>query len=128
MCCEIPRALSTCRWPQCCRGSFSLVAEGRKYVGGFFYRRHVGRLWQRPHLLANSPRPHADKVQVPVLLAVSEKNRIVNPRQTRRLYKALQKAKKDVELVELPGGDHALSRQDNRKAFPKPCCRSCRST
>ena len=96
---------------------FSLVAEGRKYVGGFFYRRHVGRLWQRPHLLANAPRPHADKVQVPVLLAVSEKNRIVNPRQTRRLYKALQKAKKDVELVELPGGDHALSRQDNRKAF-----------
>ena len=96
---------------------YSLVAEGRKYVGGYYFRRHVGRLWWHQHLLENSPRPHADKVQVPILLVVSEKNRIVNPLQTRRMFKALRKAQRDVELVELSEGDHFLSRQDDRKIF-----------
>ena len=31
----------------------SLVAQGRKYVGGFYFRRHIGRLWWRQHLLEN---------------------------------------------------------------------------
>ena len=96
---------------------FSLVAEGRKYVGGFYFRRHVGRLWHRQHLLESSPRPRADEVQVPILLVVAEKNRTVNPLHTRRMFKALQKAKKEVELIELPEGDHYLSRQDNRQTF-----------
>jgi dipeptidyl aminopeptidase/acylaminoacyl peptidase len=95
----------------------SLVAQGRKYVGGFYFRRHIGRLWWRQHLLENSPRPHAGKVGVPVLLTVSEKNRMVSPLQTRHMHKALQRAKKDVELVELPEGDHSLSRQADRKTF-----------
>ena len=34
---------------------YSAVAEGRLYVGGFYLKRHIGRLWEGKELDRNSP-------------------------------------------------------------------------
>lgn len=51
------------------------------------------------------------------MLVHSDRDRVVPPRQTRKMAKALTRAQKSVQTLELPQGDHFLSRQDNRKAF-----------
>ena len=56
------------------------------------------------------------------MLAVSSEDSVVNPRQTGRMHKALKKKGKTVQLVELPEGDHYLSRQANRETFAEACC------
>ena len=96
---------------------YSLVAEVRRYLGGSFLTRHIGRISDRTNLRENSPLKLSTRIDVPVLLAVSDRDRVVNPRQTRRMHKALKKNGAEVHLVELPEGDHHLSRQANRKTF-----------
>ena len=96
---------------------YSLVAEVRRYLGGSFLTRHIGRISDRTNLRENSPLKLSTRIDVPVLLAVSNRDRVVNPRQTRRMHKALKKNGAEVHLVELPEGDHHLSRQANRKTF-----------
>ena len=95
----------------------SFVTEGRWFVGGAYSRRYIGRLSERKTLRENSPVNHAQRVQAPLMLAVSSEDSVVNPRQTGRMHKALKKKGKTVQLVELPEGDHYLSRQANRKTF-----------
>jgi len=51
------------------------------------------------------------------MLVHSDRDRVVPPRQTRKMAKALTRAQKSVQTLELPQGDHFLSRQDNRKTF-----------
>ena len=96
---------------------YSAVAQGRRYVGGFYFRRHIGRLWEGKELDRNSPINEQLRKAVPLMLTASEQNRIVSPRQSRRMYNALRKSNIPVEFVEPPQGDHFLSREENRPSF-----------
>ena len=102
---------------------YSAVAEGRRYVGGFYFRRHIGRLWEGKELDRNSPINKQMRKAVPLMLAASEQNRIVSPRQSRRIYNALRKLNNPVEFIELPQGDHFLSREENRQSFAQELLR-----
>ena len=96
---------------------YSFVAEAQRYLGGFFLTRHIGRLWQREELQENSPINEVERIQTPLLLVASTADRVVNPKHSRRMRSALNKHGKTVQWVELPEGDHYLSRQTNRKTF-----------
>ena len=61
-----------------------------------------------------SPVFHADKFQAPVLLIHGRDDTVVEPAQSRIMRKALRKAGKDVELVEIKGADHWMSKRETR--------------
>jgi len=63
---------------------------------------------------ARSPELAADSFSAPVLLIHSKSDEIVPFSQSRRMYRALEKAGKDVEFVELDGDDHYLSFGETR--------------
>ncbi|VUD61873.1 Dipeptidyl aminopeptidase BIII [Thalassocella blandensis] len=63
-----------------------------------------------------SPAEHVDKVKAPILLIHGDKDKVVSVKQSRLMYKRLQKAEKKVEFVELEGDNHHLSQQDTRLA------------
>ena len=65
-------------------------------------------------LRENSPRFHAEKISVPVLLIAGEDDRVVPVTQSIRMHNALKRADKQAELVELPEGNHSLSIGSNR--------------
>lgn len=56
-----------------------------------------------------SPELSALAFKAPVLLIHSEKDKVVHPRQSVTMYRALKDAGKTVEIVELEGEDHYLS-------------------
>jgi dipeptidyl aminopeptidase/acylaminoacyl peptidase len=96
----------------------SLIKNVRRFIGGTYYTRHIGHLASDSDALRQgSPINGVKKVQVPLMLVHSDRDRVVPPRQTRKMAKALTRAQKSVQTLELPQGDHFLSRQDNRKAF-----------
>lgn len=70
-------------------------------------------------LRAASPAAHADKVRAPVLLIHGRDDTVVPIEQSRIMQRALQDAGKSVELVELDGEDHWLSRAQTRLAMLK---------
>lgn len=96
----------------------ALLRRVQRYIGGRYASRHIGRLWKdKERLRRDSPIRHVERVQMPLLLVASEKDRTVDARQSRRMAKALEKSDKQVELLELADGDHYLSRQNNRQIF-----------
>ena len=68
-----------------------------------------------PILQVISPVFHADKASVPILLIHGSDDTVVPPEQSRRMNDALKRAGKSVELVELKGEDHGLSRSETRE-------------
>jgi dipeptidyl aminopeptidase/acylaminoacyl peptidase len=81
------------------------------------------RYWERfigaqtlddPVLTQLSPAAHAADVNIPVLLIHGRDDTVVTISQSRRMADALRAAGKPVELVELPGEDHWLSRGATR--------------
>ncbi|MEM1229428.1 MAG: prolyl oligopeptidase family serine peptidase [Pseudomonadota bacterium] len=94
-----------------------LVRESR-FINGRYASRHIGRWWKdRKSLKENSPTQQAGHIQVPVLLAHGEADRVVNVRQSRMMNRRLKAAKVEHEYLELPEGDHFLSIGTNRRAF-----------
>jgi dipeptidyl aminopeptidase/acylaminoacyl peptidase len=71
---------------------------------------------ERTALKAISPAEHADAFRMPVLLLHGRNDAVVPLDQSRRMEKALKRAKKEVKLVRLDGEDHYLSRADTRVA------------
>jgi len=61
-----------------------------------------------------SPELAASQFKAPVLLIHSEKDEIVHPRQSITMYRALKKARKKVQKIELEGEDHYLSHGETR--------------
>jgi len=61
-----------------------------------------------------SPELKASSFRAPVLLIHSEKDKVVHPRQSISMFRALNKAGKKVERVELKGEDHYLSNGKTR--------------
>jgi dipeptidyl aminopeptidase/acylaminoacyl peptidase len=61
-----------------------------------------------------SPINAVEKFQAPVLLIHGKHDSVVPIQQSSFMYKALQKANKDVEFIELEGEDHWLSSSATR--------------
>lgn len=98
----------------------SLLSNSSRYIGGRFSTRFIGNLWRdRASLKENSPARQASKIEAPVLLVQGEDDRVVKRRQAIRMQKALKKAGKTFEYIELPEGDHFLSRETNRLEFTR---------
>lgn len=78
----------------------------------------TGGTWQEQRQLRdNSPVHRADDIVAPVLLVAGSLDRVVPPEQTRVMARALRRAGKEHELVELEGGGHNLARADHRLAY-----------
>lgn len=92
--------------------------EDNFYGGKDGFEHTVGKLswWSddRERLKQTSPRRHADLVQAPVLLVHGTQDAVVPIDQSEMMYKALRSEKKDVRFVRQEGGDHWLSRPQQR--------------
>ena len=65
-----------------------------------------------------SPFNHADKIRTPLLIVHGAEDRTVSVEQSRAMVDALKDAGfTRMQYVELPDGDHHLSRQDDRLTF-----------
>lgn len=65
-------------------------------------------------LKKRSPYYSVEKINVPILLIHGTKDRSVTVRQSQKMYKKLRKENKPVTYLELKGGDHYLSNNDQR--------------
>ncbi|NKB97339.1 MAG: prolyl oligopeptidase family serine peptidase [Pseudomonadales bacterium] len=91
-----------------------LVKSKSRFIGGRFATRFIGNLWKdRAALVANSPINLVDQIKAPLLIVHGEDDRVVRVRQSRRMSNAMPQAR----YVELPNGDHSISRPDNRLKF-----------
>ena len=67
---------------------------------------------------ADSPRLHADKISVPVLLVHGAEDYTVEPDHSQLMARALQTAGKSYKLVVIDGTDHYFQNQaDQRQLF-----------
>jgi len=88
------------------------------FIGGHFSSRYIGQLWEdKASLRRSSPINSVRSIEAPLMIVASESDLVVPPRQSRRMYNALKKSNKPVEFIELPQGDHFLSREENRQSF-----------
>ena len=80
-----------------------------------YWQENVGHLDdEREKLNSISPARSADRFQAPVLLIHGKDDTVVPIKQSEIMKRALEKAGKDVTLVELKGEDHWLSDGDTR--------------
>jgi len=95
-----------------------LIRDARNYVNGRYSTRHIGNLWREgPMLRENSPARRAEDISIPILLMHGEKDRVVDPAQSRKMARTLQRMNKDVTYIEFENGDHYLSLYANRLRF-----------
>ncbi|KMT66108.1 peptidase S9 [Catenovulum maritimum] len=90
----------------------ALVKAHRNFVNYEIVKKQIGddysKLWE------HSPLKHAEKIKVPVLLIHGTKDRVVRVDQSEDMFDELDDLDKDVEYIELDGGDHYLSNADHR--------------
>ncbi len=92
----------------------ALVNTQNRYIGGRYATRFIGNLWRdRDALEQNSPINLVDQIKAPLLIVHGEDDRVVRVRQSRNMAKEMPRAR----YVELPQGDHFLSRPENRRKF-----------
>ncbi|MGJ7545232.1 alpha/beta hydrolase family protein [Variovorax sp. LT1R16] len=97
-----------------------LLAHSQKFVGyAVNAEAEIGTWWgDREQLRQTSPALRAAEIRVPVLLVHGANDPAVPVTQSRDMAEALQKAgRTEVRYVELPLGDHTLSRQQDRVQF-----------
>ncbi len=68
-------------------------------------------------LKENSPARRADEIRIPILLAHSTKDSVVNFTHSKKMARALKKAGKDYRFIKLENGDHSLSLGGVRPVF-----------
>ncbi|MBV6469170.1 MAG: hypothetical protein NBKEAIPA_01056 [Nitrospirae bacterium] len=98
----------------------SLLKDKRQFLGyELGSERQLGAWWSdRDRLKATSPVNHADKIRTPLLIVHGAEDRTVPVEQSRAMVEALRDAGfTRLRYVELPDGDHYLSRQDDRVTF-----------
>jgi dipeptidyl aminopeptidase/acylaminoacyl peptidase len=94
-----------------------LLHERQTSVGyAIGLERQVGAWWtDRDRLRQTSPVHHAARIRTPLLIVHGAEDRIVPVEQSRDMVAALERAGVgSVRYVELPHGDHALRREDDR--------------
>lgn len=92
-----------------------LRASARHYVNKKVVNKQLG--FDQEQLRATSPLYHAHEIKAPVLLAHGERDRTFQVSQSRKMAKALKKAGKRYEYLELENGSHFLSNEANRLAL-----------
>jgi dipeptidyl aminopeptidase/acylaminoacyl peptidase len=93
----------------------ALISSNRRYVNGRIFTRNIGDGWRdRRSLEENSPVNGAGRIQAPVLLAHGTDDRVVPVQQTTDMAKALDRAGKPYEYVELDDADHSVMRGPER--------------
>lgn len=96
-----------------------MVSYLYQFVGGRTAAMFItGGTWQEQRQLReNSPVHRAEDIIAPVLLLAGTLDRIVPPDQSRVMARALRRAGKQHELIEMEGGGHNLARADHRLTF-----------
>ncbi|CAE6741814.1 alpha/beta hydrolase family protein [Nitrospira defluvii] len=98
----------------------ALLTDKRQFLGyELGAERQLGAWWSdRDRLKATSPVNHADTIRTPLLIVHGAEDRVVPVEQSRAMVEALKDAGfTRLRYVELPDGDHHLSRQDDRVTF-----------
>lgn len=80
----------------------------KSWVLNYWNRSILDGDYDKPLLKELSPYYSADKVKTPVLLLHGEDDTVVEYEQSKLMYKAINKAKGDVQLVKLKNDDHHL--------------------
>jgi len=89
--------------------------RGRSSEALAYWELQIGRDNYSPEdARARSPEFSADNYLAPVLLIHSKSDEIVPVSQSERMHRALKRAGKDVEFIELDGDDHYLSFGETR--------------
>lgn len=89
--------------------------RGRSSEALAFWEMQIGRDDYSPeYARARSPEFAVDNYLAPVLLIHSKSDEIVPISQSKRMYRALERAGKEVEFVQLDGDDHYLSFGETR--------------
>ncbi|MBV8622574.1 MAG: S9 family peptidase [Herbaspirillum sp.] len=94
-----------------------LLANAQRFDGyEIGAERIIGRWWgDRERLRQTSPINHAAAIRTPLLLIHGKQDRTVLVEQSRDMADALKAAgKRDYRYLELPLGDHQLSREEDR--------------
>ena len=93
----------------------ALINSERRYINGRLSTMGIGDGWKdRGSLEENSPVNGAKRIQAPVLLAHGTDDRVVPIQQTTDMAKALRKAGKAYEYVELEDAGHSVERGPER--------------
>ena len=98
----------------------ALLEERRNFINyQIGTERLLGSAWSdRQRLKETSPINHVDKMRTPLLLVHGTQDRVVLVEQSRAMVKSLKKAGiQTFRYVELPDGDHHLSRAEDRIRF-----------
>jgi dipeptidyl aminopeptidase/acylaminoacyl peptidase len=90
----------------------ALRNRSKKFISREITKERIGRDDQR--LEDNSAYFNVDKIQIPILLVHGNRDRVVLPRQSRKLAERLEGAGKEFEYIELKNGSHFLQKQKNR--------------
>ena len=89
--------------------------QGRSSEALAYWEMQIGRdNYSAEDARARSPELAADNFSAPVLLIHSKSDEIVPVSQSERMYRALERAGKAVEFIQLDGDDHYLSFGDTR--------------
>lgn len=89
-----------------------LVKSSRRYSNHEIVKKQVGEDYDA--LFERSPISQAEKIKVPVLLVHGTKDRVVRFKHSEDMFDELKDHDKDVEFIELDGGDHYLSSNKHR--------------
>jgi dipeptidyl aminopeptidase/acylaminoacyl peptidase len=98
------------RWMQDVRGTVIRNSPSEQYVSRWLGASSPAD----PKLAEISPIEHVDAISIPVLLIHGRDDTRVKYEQSRLLAEAMQRARKQVTLVDLPHEDHFLSRSSTR--------------
>jgi dipeptidyl aminopeptidase/acylaminoacyl peptidase len=92
-----------------------LIDSQRQYLFGRLTTQLIGDSWKDRKLLEeNSPVNRIGDIRVPVFLAHGTSDRVVPPAQSAVMAKALARAKKPHEYLELEDADHSVQRSQER--------------
>jgi dipeptidyl aminopeptidase/acylaminoacyl peptidase len=92
----------------------AFAVEKKRFYGGLEWSDYaIGE--NNSGLVTGSPLSMPDKVSVPVLLVHGDRDFEVDADHSRRMARALARAKKKFELVVIPDGNHSLSRYEWRE-------------
>lgn len=89
-----------------------LVKSSRAYINHKVVKAQIGDDYKE--LKKRSPLHNAKKISVPTLLIHGDKDRSVRVQHSRKMFKALKRAKQNVTYLELENGSHYLSNNENR--------------
>jgi dienelactone hydrolase len=89
-----------------------LEQEANSHLNNAIAREQIGT--DLAKLKADSPRRHADAVQIPILMVHGEKDPQVDIEQSRAMAAALKSAGKPYQLIEIKDADHQIRPPEDR--------------